>query len=85
MVQRYKYYGMPARSGPALYRHWEHDEGEWVRYEDHAALCEAVLALNALDTKARLLAHDNLVPSAEFSRQLSDQWAETVRLAKGGK
>ena len=47
-----------------------------------AALCEAVLTLNALEIKVELLARRNQVPSANLSKQLSDQWAEVVRLAK---
>ena len=51
---------------------------------NHAALCEAVLTLNALEVKVELLARQNQVPSVSLSKQLRDQWAEAVRLAKQG-
>lgn len=46
-IRRYRYYGMPARSGPALYRHWEDDDGEWVKYDDAKAMQERIAELEA--------------------------------------
>ena len=45
-------------------------------------MSEAAMTLNGLEIKVELLARRNQVPSANLSKQLRDQWAEMVRLAR---